>query len=195
MDGNDYTSAVQKLCDACVEILLKMSRKHRKDLYFRILWISIAIRCMQFDSTLRFDAMPKEADKLWTNYILNDNSSITLTKEATSEIRRGLKLGDLLLLPVENQLNASRLSYLLFPWDKLRPLQHVGDFIQELMKFLRDEKQFVSSFLESPREHCYGRLLFPSNTSILNTKQLADASVSHTVKGFVAEVNSTYVQM
>ena len=54
------------------------------------------------------------------------------------------------------------------------------------MKFLRDEKQFVSSFLESPREHCYGRLLFPSNT--LNTKQLADASVSHTVKGFVAEV-------
>jgi len=56
------------------------------------------------------------------------------------------------------------------------------------MKFLRDEKQFVSSFLESPREHCYGRLLFPSNTSTLNNKQLADASVSHTVKGFVAEV-------
>jgi len=56
------------------------------------------------------------------------------------------------------------------------------------MKFLCDEKQFVSSFLESPREHRYDRLLFPSNTSTLNTKQLADASISHTVGGFVEEV-------
>ena len=56
------------------------------------------------------------------------------------------------------------------------------------MKFLHDEEQFVSSFLESPREHRYGRLLFPSNTSTLNTKQLADASISHTVGGFVEEV-------
>ena len=54
------------------------------------------------------------------------------------------------------------------------------------MKFLHDEKQFVSSFLESPRKHRYGHLLFPSNT--LNTKQLADASISHTVGGFVEEV-------
>jgi len=58
------------------------------------------------------------------------------------------------------------------------------------MKFLHDEEQFVSSFLESPREHRYGRLLFPSNTSTLNTKQLADASISHTVGGFVEEVNN-----
>jgi len=43
MDGSQDTSAVQKLCDACVEILLKMSRKHRKDLYFRILWSKLLI--------------------------------------------------------------------------------------------------------------------------------------------------------
>ena len=40
MDGDDHTvSAVQKLCDACEEVILfKLSRKHRRDLYSRILW-------------------------------------------------------------------------------------------------------------------------------------------------------------
>jgi len=47
-----------------------MASSHSNSL-FCFLTVSIAIRCMQFDSTLRFDAMPKEADKLWTDYILN----------------------------------------------------------------------------------------------------------------------------
>ena len=58
------------------------------------------------------------------------------------------------------------------------------------MDFLCDERQFVSSFLKMSRE-CYGRLLFlksPNHTSTLNTRHLYDASVSHTVRGFVEEV-------
>ena len=56
------------------------------------------------------------------------------------------------------------------------------------MKFLQDEEQFVTSFLKSPREHCYTHLLFPEQSSTLHTKHLSDASVSHNVGGFVAEV-------
>jgi len=55
------------------------------------------------------------------------------------------------------------------------------------MDFLCDERQFVSSFLKMSRE-CYGRLLFLNSTSTLNTKHLSDASVTHSVGGFVEEV-------
>jgi len=47
-----------------------MASSH-SDSLFCFLTVSIAIRCMQFDCTLRLDAMPKEAEKLWTDYILN----------------------------------------------------------------------------------------------------------------------------
>ena len=61
------------------------------------------------------------------------------------------------------------------------------------MKFIQDEKQFVASFLKIPREHCYGRLLFPNQTSTLHTKHLSDASTSRNIGGFVAEVMEIYL--
>ena len=58
------------------------------------------------------------------------------------------------------------------------------------MDFLRDERQFVSSFLKVSRER-YNHLLFPKNpnhTSTLSLKHLYDASNDHTIRGFVQEV-------
>ena len=45
----------------------------------------------------------------------------------------------------------------------------------------------MSSFLKVSRE-CYDRLLFPKNASALSSKHLSDASIAHTVGGFVEEV-------
>jgi len=193
MDGVDHTvnvSAFRKLIDACVQILaLKLDKKHRNGPYTRMLWISIAIRSQQFNRALVFDAMPKEAAKLWNHYILNEKSSIILTMEAILDIQKGLRLGESLMLPVENQFNASRMSDLLFPSDHIRPLQHIRNFVFNMMGFFRDERQFVSSFLKVSRER-YNHLLFPKNpnhTSTLSLKHLYDASNDHTVGGFVQE--------
>jgi len=69
-------------------------------------------------------------------------------------------------------------------------IPHSRTFVFDTMDFLRDERQFISSFLKVSRER-YGHLLFlksPNHTSTLNTRHLYDASVSHTVRGFVEEV-------
>ena len=64
---------------------------------------------------------------------------------------------------------------------------HSRDFVDETRDFLLDEQQFVSFFLKVSRER-YSRLLFPNQTSTLNTKHLLGASITQTVKGFVEEV-------
>ena len=110
--------------------------------------VTIAIRCCQFDCTLRFEEMPRTAEKLWNDYILQvhtcyhyatanvklsllhyfcfqEKSSIILTSEVIADIRKGLTLGDHLLLPDELGFNASRMSFLLFPHGQMRPLQHI----------------------------------------------------------------------
>jgi len=134
--------------------------------------------------------MPEEAEKLWNVFIQKERSSIILTKEAICDIQKGLRLGESLSLPDESKFNASRMSDVLFSSDQIRPLQHIRNFIYSTMDFLQDERQFLSSFLEMSREF-YDRLLFlenPNCTSTLNTKHLSDASVTHTVGGFVEEV-------
>jgi len=45
--------------------------------------------------------------------------------EAILDIQKGLRLGESLMLPVENKFNTSRMSDLLFPSDQIRPLQHI----------------------------------------------------------------------
>ena len=69
-------------------------------------------------------------------------------------------------------------------------LFHSRNVVLGITDFLHDEKQFVSSFLKRSRE-CYNCLLFPKNPnhpSILSSKHLFDASVTHTIEGFVEEV-------
>ena len=59
--------------------------------------------------------------------------------------------------------------------------------MNEIKEFLRDEEQFVLSFVKTSRKH-YNDFLFPGNTSTPSKKWLPDASVKHTVEGFVKEV-------
>ena len=66
-------------------------------------------------------------------------------------------------------------------------ISHSRNFLYEIKEFLHDEEQFVSSFVKEPREH-YDHLLFFRHTSTPSKKRLFDASVSHTVAGFVEEV-------
>ena len=42
-----------------------------------------------------------------------------------TDIKKGLTLGDYLLLPDELRFTASRMSLLLFPHGQMRPLQHI----------------------------------------------------------------------
>ena len=58
-------------------------------------------------------------------------------------------------------------------------------------QFLGSEEHFVSSFLTKSRKH-YGCLLLPKHTSTPSKKYLFEASVNHTVAGFVEEVNSMH---
>ena len=66
-------------------------------------------------------------------------------------------------------------------------MSHCRNFMDEIKGFLRDEEQFVLSFVKTSRKH-YGRFLFPKHTSTPSKKWLSDASVKHTVEGFVKEV-------
>ena len=68
---------------------------------------------------------------------------------------------------------------------------HSRNFIFEIYmnekQIHHSEEQFVTSFLTKSREH-YGCQLFPKHTSTLSKKNLFDASVNHTLTGFVKEV-------
>ena len=59
--------------------------------------------------------------------------------------------------------------------------------MDEIKGFLRNEEQFVLSFVKTSRKH-YDDFLFPNHTSTPSKKWLPDASVKHTVRGFVKEV-------
>ena len=66
-------------------------------------------------------------------------------------------------------------------------MSHSRNFLYEIKEFLHNEEQFVSSFMKESREH-YDHLLFFKHTSSPSKKRLFDASVNHTVAGFVEEV-------
>ena len=66
-------------------------------------------------------------------------------------------------------------------------MSHSRNFIHEIKEFFHDEEQFVSSFVKESREH-YDYLLFFKQTATPSKKRLFDASVNHTVSGFVEEV-------
>ena len=66
-------------------------------------------------------------------------------------------------------------------------MSHSRNFIHEIKEFFHDEEQFVSSFVKDSREH-YDYLLFFKQTATPSKKRLFDASVNHTVSGFVEEV-------
>ena len=66
-------------------------------------------------------------------------------------------------------------------------MSHSRNFLYEIKEFLHNEEQFVSSFVKESREH-YDHLLFFKHTSTPSKKRLFDASVNHTVAGFVKEV-------
>lgn len=66
---------------------------------------------------------------------------------------------------------------------------HFRKFIVAVKEFLHSEKEFVSFFMKASREH-YGHLLFRDNSCDL--RKHCDASVSHTVEGFVQEVRVVF---
>ena len=66
---------------------------------------------------------------------------------------------------------------------------HFRNFIVAVKEFLHSENEFVSFFMKASREH-YGRLLFRDNTCDL--RKHCDASVNHTVEGFVQEVRIVF---
>ena len=66
-------------------------------------------------------------------------------------------------------------------------MSHSRDFMNVVKEFLWNEEQFVLSFLQNSRRH-YDHFLFPKQTLTPDKKCLSDASVKHTVAGFVEEV-------
>ena len=83
-------------------------------------------------------------------FLFQDTSSIVLTSEVITDIKKGLTLGDYLLLPDELRFTASRMSFLLFPPGQMRPLQHIRlvylhEFIVSVVSKLRKGREGRSS--------------------------------------------------
>ena len=66
-------------------------------------------------------------------------------------------------------------------------MSHSRDFMNVVKEFLWNEEQFVLSFVRNSRKH-YDHFLFPKHTLTPIKKSLYDASVKHSVAGFVEEV-------
>lgn len=176
-------SAINLLEQACFEMgeisyklhghrSKNMGPLYKNFLYSRMLWVSIA---MKFHGARRKEPLTNRMQEEWKNRLVTFHHRLTFNVETCTELREGLELGRLLVLPFDLACNNQHLSDLLVK--TMRPFHELRNCVEKIESVLSEE--YLLTMLAEVKK----ALIESSNSKLML------ASANRTLQGTLKEVH------